>query len=77
MENSLGIPPFNQLFRFFETRSILFFQIVSIFGDSKDPSERLGTKITLPKNKWYNTIRRIIKDMNNLVYTGKDSVNFH
>ncbi|KAK2703358.1 hypothetical protein QYM36_018149 [Artemia franciscana] len=43
----------------------------------KDPSKRLGTKITLPKNNWYNTIPEIIKDMNNLVYTGKDSVNFH
>ena len=43
----------------------------------KDPSKRLGTKITLPKNKRYNTIPGIIKDMNNLVYTGKDSVNFH
>ncbi|KAK2701417.1 hypothetical protein QYM36_019926 [Artemia franciscana] len=54
-----------------------FFKLFRFVGDSKDPSKRLGTKITLPKNKRYNTIPEIIKDMNNLVYTGKDSVNFH
>ncbi|KAK2726905.1 hypothetical protein QYM36_007675 [Artemia franciscana] len=54
-----------------------FFKLFRFVGDSKDPSKRLGTKITLPKNKQYNTIPEIIKDMNNLVYTGKDSVNFH
>ena len=45
-------------------------------GDTKDPSKRLDTKITLPKNKQYKTILEIIKDMNNLAYTGKDSANF-
>ncbi|KAK2708765.1 hypothetical protein QYM36_014391 [Artemia franciscana] len=54
-----------------------FFKLFRFVGDSKHPSKRLGTKITLPKNKRYNTILEIIKDMNNLVYTGKDSVNFH
>ncbi|KAK2722980.1 hypothetical protein QYM36_003244 [Artemia franciscana] len=54
-----------------------FFNFFRLVGDSKDPSKRLGTKITLPKNKRYNTIPEIIRDMNNLVYTGKDSVNFH
>lgn len=54
-----------------------FFKLFRFVGDSKDPSKRLGTKITLPKNKRYNAIPEIIKDMNNLVYTGKDSVNFH
>ena len=54
-----------------------FFKLFRFVGDTKDPSKHIGTKITLPKNKRYNTILEIIQDMDNLVYTGKDSVNFH
>ncbi|KAK2702750.1 hypothetical protein QYM36_018650 [Artemia franciscana] len=53
-----------------------FFKFFQFVGDTKDPSKRLDTKITLPKNKQYKTILEIIKDMNNLAYTGKDSANF-